>query len=150
MAAKAIQQETISNKLITRWKGVNQKLAALAEEVPESKYDYRAVDGVRTFAEALRHVAFWNRYMADSARGRKGNDTANELPRDEFPTKAKIVTELQRTAEEAANALQESSSGLSVENAEMVITFIEHNCEHYGQLAVYARLNGILPPASRS
>ncbi|HEV2297474.1 MAG TPA: DinB family protein [Candidatus Acidoferrales bacterium] len=150
MAAKAIQQETISNKLITRWKGVNQKLAALAEEVPESKYDYRAVDGVRTFAEALRHVAFWNRYMADSARGRKGDDTGNELPRDEFPTKAKIVTELQRTAEEAANALQESSSGLSVENAEMVITFIEHNCEHYGQLAVYARLNGILPPASRS
>lgn len=149
MAAKAIQQETISNKLVTRWKEVNKKLAALAQEVPESKYDYRTVDGVRTFAEVLRHVAFWNRYVADSARGKKADDAANELPKSEFSTKAKIVTALQRTAEEAANALQESSSGLSVENAEMLITFIEHNSEHYGQLVVYARLNGIVPPASR-
>lgn len=149
MAAKAIQQETISNKLVTRWKEANEKLAALAQEVPESKYDYRTVDGVRTFAEVLRHVAFWNRYVADSARGKKADDAANELPKSEFSTKAKIVTALQRTAEEAANALQESSSGLSVENAEMLITFIEHNCEHYGQLVVYARLNGIVPPASR-
>ena len=31
----------------------------------------------------------------------------------------------------------------------MVVTFIEHNCEHYGQLVVYARLNQIVPPASR-
>jgi hypothetical protein len=33
--------------------------------------------------------------------------------------------------------------------AETVITFIEHNCEHDGQLVVYGRLNGIIPPASR-
>ncbi|HEV2491025.1 MAG TPA: DinB family protein [Candidatus Acidoferrales bacterium] len=149
MAARAIQQESIANKLVIRWKEVNRKLAALAEEVPESKYDYRAVDGARTIAEVLRHVAFWNRYVADSARGEKADDAANELPKSEFSTKAKIVTELQRSAEEAANALQESSSGLSVENAEMLITYIEHNCEHYGQLVVYARLNGIVPPASR-
>lgn len=149
MATKAIQQDTISNKLVTRWKEVNKKLAALAEEVPESRYDYRAVDGVRTFAEVLRHVAFWNRYVADSARGGKADDAANELPKSEFSTKAKIVTALKGTAEEAANALQESSSGLSLEIADMLITFIEHNCEHYGQLAVYARLNGIVPPVSR-
>jgi uncharacterized damage-inducible protein DinB len=34
--------------------------------------------------------------------------------------------------------------------AEMLVTFIEHNSEHYGQLVVYARLNGIVPPASRA
>ena len=33
---------------------------------------------------------------------------------------------------------------------ELILTFLEHNSEHYGQLAVYARLMGIVPPASRA
>jgi uncharacterized damage-inducible protein DinB len=147
--AKAVQQETISAKLIGRWELACQKLVALAEEIPGTKFEYRPLDGVRTFANVLRHVAFWNRYVADSANGRKGDDTANELPRDEYPTKTQIVEALKRSAADAADALKGNASGLSPEMAEMVVTFIEHNCEHYGQLVVYARLNGIIPPASR-
>ena len=149
MATKAVQQGTISAKLIDRWEQVCQKLVALAEQVPKIKFEYRPVDDVRTFADVLRHVAFWNRYLADSARGKKGDDTANELPRDEFPTKAQIVEALKRSAADAADALKANASGLSPEMTEMVVTFIEHNCEHYGQLVVYARLNQIVPPASR-
>jgi uncharacterized damage-inducible protein DinB len=149
MATKALQQETVSTKLIGRWEEICQKLAALAEEVPNDKFDYSPAAGVRTFAGVLRHVAFWNHYVADSARGRKTDDTANELPKDEFPTKAALIAELKRNATEAANALKESPGALSPEMLEMAVTFIEHNCEHYGQLVVYARLNGIVPPASR-
>jgi hypothetical protein len=149
MATKVVQQGTVSAKLIGRWEQVCQKLTALAEEVPENKFDYRPVQVVRTFADVLRHVAFWNQYVADSARGRKGDDTANELPRDGYSTKTRIVDALKRSAADAADALKENASGLSPEMAEMVVTFIEHNCEHYGQLVVYARLNQIVPPASR-
>lgn len=149
MATKAAQQGTVSAKLIDRWEHVCQKLVALAEEIPEIKFEYRPVDEVRTFADVLRHVAFWNRYVADSARGRKGDDTANELPRDGYSTKTRIVDALKRSAADAADALKDIPSGLSPEVAEMVVTFIEHNCEHYGQLVVYARLNQIVPPASR-
>jgi uncharacterized damage-inducible protein DinB len=146
---KAIQQETLSTKLIGRWEQAGQKLVALAEEVPENKFDYRPADGVRTLADVLRHVAFWNRYLADSARGKKGDDTTNELPKGEFSTKARMVDALRRSSEDASDALKRSSedasdalkehkSGLSPEMSEMVITFIEHNCEHYGQLVVYS------------
>jgi len=148
MATKAAQQGIVSAKLIGRWEQIGQKLTALAEEVPESNFDYKPVEGVRTFAELLRHVAFWNRYLADSARGKKSDDTANELARDEFATKARIVDALKSSVADAAGALQEIPSGPNLETAEMLVTFIEHNCEHYGQLAVYARLNGIIPPAS--
>jgi hypothetical protein len=65
---------------------------------------------------------------------------ANELPRDEFPTKAQIVKALKRSAADAADALKGNASGLSPEMAEMVVTFIEHNCGHYGQLVVYTRV----------
>lgn len=149
MATKAVQHGTVSAKLIERWQQVCRKLTALAEEIPENRFDYRPVDGVRTFADVLRHVAFWNQYVADSACGRKGDDTANELPKEGFSTKTRIVDALKRSAADAADALKDNPSGLSPEMVEMVVTFIEHNCEHYGQLVVYARLNQIFPPASR-
>ena len=149
MATKAVQNETVSAKLIEHWQQVCRKLTALAEEIPENRFDYRPADGVRTIADVLRHAAFWNQYVADSASGRKADDTANELPKDGFSTKARIVGALKRSAADAADALKDTPSSLSPEIAEMVVTFIEHNCEHYGQLVVYARLNGIIPPASR-
>jgi hypothetical protein len=49
VATKAIQPETVSTKLVRRWEQVGQKLAALAAEVPENKFDYSPVDGARTF-----------------------------------------------------------------------------------------------------
>jgi len=46
--------------------------------------------------------------------------------------------------------VQKNGFDLSAESAELLVTFIEHNCEHYGQLVVHARLNGIVPPASHT
>ena len=111
MVTKAVQQVTVSSKLIDRWEQVCQKLVALAEEVPEIKFEYRPVADVRTFADVLRHVAFWNQYVADSARGRNGDDTANELPKDAFSTKPQIIRALKHSAADAAGAWRESASG---------------------------------------
>lgn len=149
MASNAVQQETISMKLINRWEQVCRKLTAVGEEFPDSKFDSSPVEGTRTVADVLRHVAFWNYYVVETARGHKGDDSANELPKEKFVTKKQIINELSRSAANATEALTKNASGLSPELAETLVTFIEHNCEHYGQLVVYARLNGIVPPASR-
>ena len=149
MASNAVQQETTSMKLINRWEQVCRKLSALGEEFPATKFNVSPVVGTRTVADVLRHVAFWNYYVAETARGRKADDSANELPKEKFATKSQIMEELNRSAAKATEALKKNASGLSPELAETVISFIEHNCEHYGQLVVYARLNGIVPPASR-
>lgn len=106
MARKAIQLETASSNLISRWERVGQKLAALAEEIPETPSSTARVDGVRALADVLRHVAFWNRYAADSASERKAYDTANELPKDEFSTKTRIVEGLKRSTADASEALK--------------------------------------------
>lgn len=149
MVTRVVQEQTVSLVLISRWQQVCRKLTALAEEIPAGNFDYRPAEDVRSVADVLRHVAFWNNYVADTARGRKADDTANELPKDQYSTKPKIVDALKHSAESATEALQEQHPGLSTELTEMVIAFIEHNSEHYGQLAVYARMKGIVPPASR-
>jgi uncharacterized damage-inducible protein DinB len=150
MSTKAAQQETVAAKVIARWEQICEKLAALADEMPANKFHYKPTETVRTFDEVLRHVAFWNYYVADSARGKMPNDAANELSKEEFPTKAAVINVLRRSAADAAQALKEHPQQLTPELAEMVVMFIEHNSEHYGQLTVYARLSGIVPPASRN
>lgn len=149
MATKTISSDVVTDKLIGQWEQVGQKFAALAEEIPESKLEYRPVNETRTFADVLRHVAFWNQYVAARVRGQNGNDQANELPKSEFSSKKQILDAVKRSNGDCVKALREHKSSLNPETTEMLITFIEHNSEHYGQLVVYARLNGIVPPASR-
>ena len=149
MNAQAIPQPDFSARLVSQWEQVSSKLEAIADAIPAQKFDFRPTKEVRTVAEILRHVAFWNLYVADTLHGRNTDNSANELPKEKYATKPQIVGALKRSASQAADGLRDGSSAVSGEVAEMVVTFIEHNCEHYGQLAVYARLNNIVPPASR-
>jgi hypothetical protein len=68
----------------------------LAEAFPAKELESRPLAAVRTFGEVLRHIAFWNLYVADSLRGKQTNDTSNELPLAEFPTKERILEELKK------------------------------------------------------
>jgi uncharacterized damage-inducible protein DinB len=136
--------------LIGRWEQTGAKLASLAREFPEEKYETAPVADVRTFGDVLRHVAFWNRYVADTARGNKTDDTANELPKAKYATKARVIAALTKSTSDAITALREHQAGLDPEKAALAESFIEHICEHYGQLVVYARWAGVVPPASRT
>jgi hypothetical protein len=111
MATQIGQDGTVAAKLIEHWQQVCGKMTALAEEIPENRFDTRPVDGVRTIADVLRHVAFWNQFVTDSASGRNGDTTANELPKDRFSSKRQIVDALKRSAQDAADALKDNPSG---------------------------------------
>jgi uncharacterized damage-inducible protein DinB len=149
MAAKA-QEESLVKLLAERWEQISRKLAELAQEVPAENFESSPVAGARTVGQVLRHVAFWNQYVADSLRGKSADGTANELPLAEYPKRAKILEVLRRSAEDVAQALRSSQSASNLKTAELVAPFIEHTAEHYGQLVVYCRLMGIVPPASRA
>jgi hypothetical protein len=125
---------------------MGEKMVKLAEEFPEDRYDARPTKNVRTFADQLRHVAFWNLYVADVLRKKEANGDANELPRDAFPTKDKVLGALRKSFDAVTRQL---SNGRGDGDLSQVVAFIEHNGEHYGQLVLYCRLNGIVPPASR-
>jgi uncharacterized damage-inducible protein DinB len=136
--------------LIARWSDIGDKMLKLAEEFPEDKYDARPAPGVRSFADQLRHVAFWNEYVHKTIRREKTDGEANELPRDAYPTKSKIVKVLRESFDGVKAELAKGSAAPDVSEVETLVTFIEHGGEHYGQLVVYSRLNGVVPPASRA
>ena len=136
--------------LITRWSEIGDKIVRLAEEFPESKYDARPVAEVRSFADQLRHVAFWNRYVQKTLRREEADGQANELPRATYPTKAKVVKALRNSFDEVAKEFGAMNGKASSSDADTMVSFIEHSGEHYGQLVMYARLNGVVPPASQA
>jgi uncharacterized damage-inducible protein DinB len=150
MTVKLAEQQALSNMFIERWELAAAKIASLARGYPEEKYEAAPAAGVRTFAEVLRHVAFWNQYVADTARGKKADDSANELPKAKYATKARMITALTKSSDEAIAALREHQADFNAEQALLAESFIEHICEHYGQLVIYARLSGVVPPASRT
>jgi uncharacterized damage-inducible protein DinB len=142
--AGAVSSEFVAG----RWTAMGEKIVRLAEAFPAERFDARPTEGVRSFAEQLRHVAFWNDYLRKTLRGEPADGDANELPAAEHPSKDDIVRVLRRSFGAVADEIGRAGRDAAAD-AEAVLPFVEHNAEHYGQLAVYCRLGGVVPPASR-
>lgn len=134
--------------LIQRWEEISQKLLQLAQELPEDALERPPVTGVRSYGAVLRHVAFWNQYVAATLLGNTADDTANELAIGAHPTKTSVIEALRTSSKAVLSALDDGRSE-DEKTAELLIPFIEHSFEHDGQLVVYRRLPGVVPPTSR-
>jgi len=135
--------------LRARWVELGDKIVAIAEAFPPSAYDERPVTEVRSFGEQLRHIAFWNQYVTAALQGTAIDGQPNELPRAAYPTKAEVVDVLKTGFTDVVRTLGVGDQPVPPAVVDTMISFLEHNGEHYGQLAVYCRLRGIVPPASR-
>jgi uncharacterized damage-inducible protein DinB len=144
------QKEALKTLLIGRWEQTSRKVEELAEVIPVDEFESRPLAGVRSCGEVLRHVAFWNQYVADTLNGKKADDAGNELPGATYSTKGSVLEALKRSSEDVATALGEHQAPVDLKTTELIMTFVEHTSEHYGQLVVYARLLGITPPTSRT
>lgn len=136
-------------QLQARWTEIGDKIVQLAREFPEDKYDVAPAEGIRTFREQLRHVAFWNEYTTKALKQENPDGSANEIPRSAAPTKARVIEAVERSFQGVSTQLKRMNGNADAAAADTVVSFIEHNGEHYGQMVLYCRLNGIVPPASR-
>jgi uncharacterized damage-inducible protein DinB len=141
--------KSVQEILIGQWHELGKKVLALGEALPASAFEERPLDGVRTPGEIFRHLAFWHDWVAASAKGERPDGSANELPKSAAPSKAEALAAFERSSDAAAKALAAGGGEMAAERVELASSFLGHTAEHYGQLAVYARLNGVVPPASR-
>jgi uncharacterized damage-inducible protein DinB len=149
-----------SQALLDNWNYVGHKLIAMAEDFPENKYDFKPVPAERSFAEQLLHAANANYFFTNPAMGLK--PPAEEDPkRDQYKTKAAVVEFVKKAFADGAAAIkQKGDRGLNdlmvdpfqnqeVRLSDMAWGLLEHSGEHYGQLVVYYRVAGLVPPESR-
>ena len=150
--------ESESKVVLDSWNDIGRKLIAMAEDFPEDKYDFKPTPAQRSFAEQLLHAANANYFFSNPAMGKK-MPAIEDPKRADFKTKADIVTFVKKAFADGAAAIQaKGDKGMSdllpfadqqVRVSDMAYGFIEHSGEHYGQLVVYYRLAGLVPPESR-
>jgi len=149
-----------SKVVLDSWNDVGRKLIAMAEDFPEDKYDFKPTPSQRSFAEQLLHMAGANYYFINPVMGQK--PPAEEDPkRDQYKTKADVVAFVKKSFADGATAIKskgekglndtivDSFSHQQVRVIDYAYGFMEHCGEHYGQLAVYYRVAGLVPPESR-
>ena len=147
--------------VIDSWNDIGRKLIAMAEDFPEDKYDFKATPAQRSFAEQLTHAAGANYFLINAVTGSKASNPEDLMNRFHYKDKADIVAFVKKSFADGAAALQaKGDRGLNdqvkdpfanqkIRVGDLAYGFIEHDGEHYGQLVVYYRLSGLVPPESR-
>jgi uncharacterized damage-inducible protein DinB len=152
--------KSLSQAVLEQWNDIGRKLTAMAEDFPEDKYDFKPTPAQRSFAEQLLHAAGANYFFINIANGEKP-PAQEDPPRAKYKTKADVVAYVKKSFEDGAAAIKAKGdagmAGMMVdpfENQQVRVFdwaygFMEHSGEHYGQLVVYYRLAGLVPPESR-
>jgi hypothetical protein len=149
-----------SEAVLAQWNEIGRKLIAMAEDFPEDKYEFKPVPEERTFAAQLIHAAGSMYYFTDVAEGKKPH-YPDDPKRDDLKTKAQVVAFVKKCVAEGSAEIKakgdkgmtdlvtdpESKQQTSV--ADLAYGLVEHSGEHYGQLVVYYRAAGLVPPESR-
>jgi len=146
--------------VLDQWNDIGRKLIAMAEDFPEDKYDFKPAPTVKSFAERLIHAAHANYFFTNVVLGQKAPEM-NDPSREQYKTKADVAAFVKKSFADGAAAIKKKGdAGMSdlvvdpFENQQTRISdfaygFVEHSGEIYGQLTVYYRAAGLVPPESR-
>jgi uncharacterized damage-inducible protein DinB len=156
-ASKAMPSS--SQIVLAQWNEIGRKLIAMADDFPEDKYDFKPTPPMRSFAEQLLHVAGSMEYFTGPVTGKPAG--SENPPRATYKTKADVVAFVKKEVEDGAAAIKaKGDKGMAdliadpetkqqIHVSDLAYGLIEHSGEHYGQLVVYYRLSGLVPPESR-
>jgi len=140
---------------------IGKKLIAIAEDLPEDKYDYKPNPDSRTFRAVLIHVSASMYFFTDPAQKQKPRYTDDPKPADlKINNKADLVAYVKKCVQDGADVIKaKGDKGMSesvnaggptlIRISDLAYALNEHSGEHYGNLVVYYRNNGIVPPESR-
>ena len=145
------------------------RILEMAEIMPAGKYSFvpggDGFQGVRTFAEQLRHIAADNYLLAagmlgekppvDVGRGEDGSDAVR--------TKSEIIDYVKssfRYMHRAVSTIDDENIPIPTPQISpwpagtatrlgLALEDCVHTWDHYGQLVEYLRMNRIIPPESR-
>ncbi len=149
-----------SDAVLEQWNDIGRKLIAMAEDFPEDKYEFKPNPKQRSFREGLLHVADVNYFFTNPVKGEKP-PAQEDWSKDKLKTKAEVAAYVKKSFADGAAAIKaKGDAGLNslvvdpyanqwIRVIDFAYGFIEHSGEHYGQLVVYYRVLGLVPPESR-
>jgi DinB superfamily len=168
-AQPAVQQQMRSSQVVEFFVAfLERQLVQAAEAMPANKYSFAPTvgefKGVRTFGEQVKHLAATNYILAAGALGeRPPDDAGDETGPQDLRMKADVLEYLRgsfRALHRAAAAIDDANSVVGdvpispltgkATRLGYLLEGLLHAYDHYGQMVIYLRMNGVVPPASRN
>ena len=149
---------SIQAEMLKDWTGLKDTMDKIAREMPEDKFGYKSTPAQRSYAEQITHIAQANMGLLQSIGGRApaptvdlkatGKTAAIQAMDASFDYGTALLKE--QTDQTMLQAAQNPPRFLGPSTRARIFTFlIGHTWDIYGQMAVYLRLNGLVPPASQ-
>ena len=153
----AAQTASIQAEMLKDWTGLKDTMDKISNAMPEGKFGYKSTEAQRDYGAQIMHVAQANVRFLGLLGGKATAPTIDP----KATGKAAIIKALDDSFDYGTAILKEQTDQTMVQGvamppgflgpstrARMVTFLIGHTWDIYGQMAVYLRLNGVVPPAS--
>lgn len=152
------QQHHFIEDYLERLENSKKYLLLVAEMMPETKYDFKATPESLSFAENLMHIGYATDWHSQSLLGgRKArNWETDTLFKVATKSKREMIATIEETFNEAIKIIKQFDTtqfnneldyfGLIRTKRQIFLLLADHISHHRGQMLVYMRLNGLVPP----
>ena len=152
------EKVSLQAELLKDWTGLKETMHRIAAEMPADNYSFKPTAAQQTFGERTVHVATTNVYFLDLLGGTAtkpaidpkatSKDAALKALDDSFDYGAAILK--QQTDQSLLEFVASAPKFMGPSSRARIMAFLTgHTWDIYGQMAVYLRLNGRVPPASQ-
>ena len=157
VARPSAQSASIQADFVKDWQGQKDTLVKIAQAMPEDKFSYKPTPAQRDFAGHVMHIAQINMMLLKTLGAKAPAPAINE----KATSKADTIKAMSDTFDYGLAILKEQTDQTMVgtvqgppwmgpsTRARMFEFLVGHTQDTYGQMVVYLRLNGGVPPASQ-
>jgi hypothetical protein len=158
MAGAARAQNPVANGFRLVEQRQEKNIIAAAEAMPADKYGFKPTPAQMSFGDVIAHlIADGNDYLCSAATGRKSPDRPKFTgadPKDKLMAGLKDSFQFCATALASLQDAQLADStpffgGHNVTRGLAALITVADWADHYSQMAIYLRLNGLLPPTAK-
>lgn len=114
---------------------------AVAEAMPENKYNSKPADGVWNFGELMNHIAYGITWWTDNYIKKEEKSWS---PPSGKSSKKEAIANLVQAYDYLRNSLNKGA--VTDEKVNGLYATLDHITHHRGQATTYLRINGITPP----
>ena len=157
LSRPASQSANLNAELLKDWTDQKTMMMKIADAMPEEKFSYKSTPAQRDYGQQILHIAGANvmylRFFGGKAAGPTINRTATakveilKALADSFDFGTALIKE--QTDQSMMQSVQTNQYLGPSSRARVIYFLIGHTWDIYGQMAVYLRLNGLVPPASQ-
>ena len=152
------QENSFIKDYLVRLENSSKYLILVAETMPEKQYNYKASPESLSFAENLMHIGYAIDWHSQSLLGERASrdwktDTIFKVANK---SKVKMLSTINKTFDEAITLIKQFDIskfndeldyfGLKRTKRQIFLLLADHITHHRGQMLVYLRLNGLVPP----